>query len=205
MSYSLRIIYSRFISEVSELSSIVISLQNEQQSIARDTHIEGCFIRFVVCWEGFLEDYFLRCLCNATTRSNRTISPQRTTSRNIKDAFKRINKNRRDRDKDFIDWLDVKLVQQRIDDDFRANSRVQKICESPDKLYELRIIRNAIAHRSVSAVTKFKKFVKDQMGYLAVLDPTMASLLIQKKRNTRDIIFTIMTDYFIQLAEKLTK
>lgn len=205
MAYVLKKTYSSFEKEVKELDRLIHTLAIQSQSIDRDTHIEGCFIRLVVCWESFLEEYFLRCMCGATTRSRAQIKPRDSVSKNTNDAFKKINKNRKDRDKDFTDWLDSKMLQQRIDDYFRKNSRVQKICESPEKMYELTIIRNAIAHRSQSAVLKFKKYVKDQMGYLAVMDPSMASLLIQKRRNSPEIIFTILSKHFLLLADKLTK
>lgn len=205
MSYSLKKIFDNFKNDIDELNRIVGALSVQPESIERDTHIEGCFIRLVVSWECFMEEYFLRCMCKAKTRGNREIKPHGPVSRNINDAFKKINKNRKDRDKDFTDWLDGKLLEQRINDHFRKNSRVQNICESPDKMFELRVIRNAIAHRSPSAIAKFEKYVKDQMGYLATLNPTMASLLIQQKRNTNDLIFTILSNYFYSLADKLTK
>lgn len=205
MSYSLKKIFDNFKNDIDDLNRIVGSLSVQPESIERDTHIEGCFIRLVVSWECFIEEYFLRCMCKAKTRGNREIKPHGSVSRNVNDAFKKINKNRKDRDKDFTDWLDGKLLQQRIDDHFRKNSRVQNICESPDKMFELRVIRNAIAHRSPSAIAKFEKYVKDQMGYLATLNPTMASLLIQQKRNSNDLIFTILSNYFYSLADKLTK
>ncbi len=204
MPYSLNNIYQSFENEIQELNRLINLLAAIPESIERDTHIEGCFIRMVVSWECFVEEYFLRCMCKAKTRTGTFIKPHGSNSRNVNDAFKKINKHRRDRDKDFTDWLDAKLVQQRIDDNFRKNSRVQKICEAPDRLFELRIIRNAIAHRSTSAVAKFQKYVKEQMGYLATINPTMASLLIQKKRNTNDFIFTLLSNYFVGLALRLT-
>jgi len=199
------VIYDKFEKEVTNINAIVNVLASKKECLERDTHIEGCFIRFVVCWESFVEEYFLRCLCGAKTRNNKSINPKDAPFRNINDAFKKINKNRRDRDKDYIDWLDSTVIEQRINDFFRANSRVQKICESPDKLYQIIIIRNAIAHRSVSALLKFEKMVKDQLGYLASLDPTMASLLVQKRRNTNILIFNTATEYFLNLADRLTK
>ncbi len=205
MAYQLKNIYKSFEQEINELNRLVSRLSTEQESIERDTHLEGCFIRLVVSWECFVEEYFLRCMCKAKTRGNSNIGPHATASKNTNEAFKKINKNRSDRDKDFTDWLDIKLVQQRIDDHFRKNSRVQKICESPEKLFELRIIRNAIAHRSTSAVAKFEKYVKSQMGYLATRNPTMASLLVQKKRSSNELIFTLLSNYFLALAERLTK
>lgn len=205
MAYSLKKIFDIFRQDVEELNRIIAVLSLREESVERDTHIEGCFIRLVVSWECFIEEYFLRCMCKAKTRSNKEIKPQSAPYKNVNEAFKKVNKNRRDRDKDFTDWLDVKLLQQRIDDYFRKNSRVQHICEAPDKLFELRVIRNAIAHRSPSAIAKFQNYVKDQMGYLAAMEPTMASLLIQQKRNTNILIFYLLSNYFNSLADKLTK
>ena len=205
MPYSLKPIYEHFNKEMTELNRLVTRLSMSPESIKRDTHIEGCFIRMVVCWECFVEEYFLRCMCKAKTRNNSLLKPRGVTSRNINEAFKKINKYRKDRDKEFTEWLDVKVVQDRVDDHFRKNSRVQKLCESPEKLYELRVIRNAIAHRSISAVAKFEKYVKDQLGYLAAMNPTRATLLVQKKRNANDIIFTLLSNYYLGLATRLTK
>jgi hypothetical protein len=205
MAYSLKATYENFAKDVQELNRIVLRLSSAQDSLERDTHIEGCFIRLVVSWECFIEEYFLRCMCKAKTRGNQDIKPHGPASRNINEAFKKINKNRKDRDKDFTDWLEARLLQQRIDDYFRKNSRVQKSCEAPEKMFELRVIRNAIAHRSPSAIAKFEKYVKDQMAYIAEMSPSMASLLIQKRRNTNGLIFTILSSYFLVLADRLTK
>jgi len=205
MSYSLKKTYENFEKEIRQLNEIVNKLASRSVSMERDVHIEGCFIRLVVSWEIFIEEYFLRCMCKAKTRSNTDIKPINMPSKNMNDAFRKINKNRKDRDKDFTDWLDSNLIMQRVNDYFRFNSRVHWIYEAPDKLFELKVIRNAIAHRSVSAVSKFQKYVKDQMGYLASVDPTMASLLIQKKRNSSELIFSILSNYFLDLATRLTK
>lgn len=205
MPYSLKKIYFTFKQEVEDLNRIVVELSSRPVSLERDTHIEGCFIRFVVSWEIFCEEYFLRCLCVGKTRLGYEIKPLITSPRNTNEAFKKINSNRRDRDKDYIDWLDSTLVKDRIGDYFRANSRVQKLIEAPDKLFEIRIIRNAIAHRSTFAINKFEKFVIDHLGYLSSLNPTMADLLIMKKRGSTRLIFLLLSDYFLGLSERLTK
>jgi len=126
MAYSLSTIYLSFKEEVEELNRIIVHISPQPISIQRDTHIEGCFIRLVVSWECFCEEYFLRCLCNGKARSGSEIKPLITSLRNKNDAFKKINTNRRDREKDYLDWLDSAIVKQRIDDYFRANSRVQE-------------------------------------------------------------------------------
>lgn len=205
MGYSLKKTYESFEKEILQLNAIVNKLAITPASLERDVHIEGCFIRLVVSWEIFIEEYFLRCMCKAKTRTNKEIKPISNPSKTINDAFKKINKNRKDRDKDFTDWLDSALITHRVNDYFRFNSRLHWIYEAPDKLFELRVIRNAIAHRSVSAISKFEKYVKDQMGYLASVNPSMASLLIQRKRNSSDLIFSILSNYFLDLADRLTK
>lgn len=205
MPYSLNIIERDFRNEINELNRLIIILSTKPASIERDTHIEGCFIRFVVSWEIFIEEYFLRCLCVGKTRRNTTIAPKGTAFKNKNEAFKKLNKNRRDRNKDYLDWLDSTLLDQRISDYFRENSRVKRIVDSPDKLFELIVIRNAIAHRSQSAIIKFQKYVKTQLGYLATLNPTMAELLIQNKRGTNKQIFITLSEYFLGLADRLTK
>ncbi|WP_346856469.1 hypothetical protein [uncultured Draconibacterium sp.] len=205
MAYILSKIYDEFISQTCDLEKIVASKATEVQSLERDTHIEGCYIRFVVVWELFVEEYFLRCLCGGKTRSKKEIKPLHASYRSPSIAFKTINVNRKNRDKDFIDWLDAAIMKRRINDHFRSNSRVQKINLSSEKMYELVVIRNAIAHRSQNAIVKFEKFVKDQLGYLAVLNPSMADLLIQKKRRTNKLMFLILTEHFKNLANELTK
>lgn len=205
MAYSLGSIYLPFKEEVEELNRIVVSLSAQPSSLERDTHLEGCFIRLVVSWENFSEEYFLRCLCVGITRSGREIRPLITSLKNKNEAFKKLHANRRDRDKDYLDWLDSSLVRQRAEDYFRINSRVQKLIESPDRLFEIRVIRNAVAHRSISAIYKFEKFVKDQLGYLSSLNPTMADLLIMRKRGSTKLIFLLLSDYFLGLSERLTK
>lgn len=205
MGYVLSKIYKEFESQIENLEQIVVSKSTESRSLERDTHIEGCYIRFVVSWEIFIEEYFLRCLCGGKTRGKNEIKPLHPVYKNSSIAFKTINVNRRDRDKDFIDWLDATVMKQRINDHFRSNSRVQKINFSAEKMYELVTIRNAIAHRSQNAIQKFEKFVKDQLGYLAVINPTMADLLVQKKRQTNKLMFLILTEHFKNLANELTK
>lgn len=205
MPYSLKVIESDFRAEITELNRLIIILSARPASIERDTHIEGCFIRFVVSWEIFIEEYFLRCLCIGYTRSNRLIKPKGITLRNKNEAFKKLHKDKKERDKDYLDWLNSTILKQRINDNFRANSRVVKIIDAPEKMFELTVIRNAIAHRSQSAISKFQKYVIDQLGYLATSNPSMAELLIQKKRGTNMQIFITLTNYFLGLSDQLTK
>ena len=205
MPYSLNPTYRKFISEARDLERIIQSLSTQDKSIDRDTHIEGCFIRFVVAWEAFVEDYFLKCSCSANTRSGYLIRPMRIRHANTNEAFRYLNKHRRSRDKDFIDWLDIDSIKQKLVDNFRSNSRVSKLKDSPDKLYELKIIRNAIAHGSNSSITKFEQIVRDRYGYLRAQNPTMADLLIQRNRRDQKIMFKTLSEHYIEKVDLLTK
>lgn len=205
MAYSLKSVYMEFHNEATELNQVISRLANEPTCISRDAHIEGCFIRLVVAWERFVEEYFLRCMCKAKLRSGQVLKPKVPPFKNTEEAFKKLSKKRVGREKDYTDWLDNVQISHRIDDYFRKNSRVRKICEAPHNLEELKVIRNAIAHRSKSSIAKFEKYVKSQLGYLAGLNPTMASLLIQKKKNTGKYIYTILSEYFLGLADRLTR
>lgn len=95
MAYSLKATYENFYREITELNRIIARLSSEPENLERDTHIEGCFIRLVVSWECFIEEYFLRCMCKAKTREKYEIKPQGTASKNVNEAFKKINKNRK--------------------------------------------------------------------------------------------------------------
>lgn len=107
-------------------------------------------------------------LCIAKTRSRYEIKPLITSLKNKNDAFKKINRNRRDRDIDYIDWLDS-------------------------------------AHRSTSAIFKFEKFVKDKLGYLATSNPSMADVLVMTRSGSNKLIFLLFSEYFLGLADRLTK
>ena len=92
MSYSLKKTYESLEKEILQLNAIVNKLAVIPTSMERDVHIEGCFIRLVVSWETFIEEYFLRCMCKAKTRTNKEIKPISNPSKTTNDAFKKINK-----------------------------------------------------------------------------------------------------------------
>jgi hypothetical protein len=202
--YSLKAIYFDFKGSIDELCYMVKCLSVQKKNIYRDTHIEGCFIRLVVSWENFIEEYFLRCMCKAKTRKGKVIKPKIIPFRSTGKAFKRINKKRAVRQKDYADWLDHKNLKQRIEDFFHKKSRLNDICESPDRLYSLVTIRNTIVHGSKSSMEKFKTLAINEHGFLRDSDPSAADLLITKKRSTSKLIFIDLSEYFLMLADKLT-
>ena len=162
--YSLRSLSKDFQDTATELKSILIELSNEPKSFKRDVLIEGCFLKFIVCWENFTEEYFLACMCGARTKTNKKIKPKYSSSPNKKEAFKKLDSNRKSRETDYIDWLNIEKLKQFSQDYFRENSRVHILYEDPNILYQIKIIRNHIAHNSEKSLKKFKEFIIHQVG-----------------------------------------
>jgi len=203
--YRLKKSYNDFKATIDELSSIASNLSNTPRTLERDVHIEGCFLRVVVTWENFLEEYFLRCMCSAQTCCGKVIRPQVPCSQNTQKAFKLLQGGDGGRNNNYADWLSHDILQRRVTLYFHHQSRIHKIYESPEKLYALTTIRNAIAHRSPFAIKKFKDYVIDHHGYLSQLDPSMAELLIMRKVSNNKLIFKDISDYYLGLAKELTK
>lgn len=201
--YSLAPIYNDYRRTVSELSAIVSRLSTDPQSLQRDVHIEGCFIRATVTWENFVEAYFLRCMCSASTRSKATLKPKTPCSMNIEYAFKTLKTT--EHQQAYVDWLSNDCLKQRVAQFFHHRSRLHRIYEAPDRLYVLNTIRNAIAHRSISAMKRFKDYVINHHGYLSSVNPSVAELLITPNRSNSKLIFIDIVDYYDRLADILTK
>lgn len=204
-SYSLPRIYKVFQNEVSELCNIVTKLAGFPQNLERDVHIEGCFLRAVVSWENFLEEYFLRCMCSAKTCSGTILKPKTSRCSNVNSAFKRLKATSKGREQEYAKWISHDIIKQVTEEYFHHRSRLHRLYEAPDRLHALVTIRNAIAHRSKSAVSKFKDYVINQHAYLATLDPSMAELLITTKRSNSKLIFIDLIDYYLGLAGDLVK
>jgi len=204
-SYSLTRIFRVFQDQVSELCNIATKLSTLSQNLERDVHIEGCFIRVVVSWENFLEEYFLRCMCSAKTCSGTIIKPKTSRCINVDSAFKRLQATSRGREQEYAKWISYDIIKQKANEYFHHRSRLHRIYEAPDRLNALVTIRNAIAHRSKSAISKFQDYVINQHAYLATLDPSMAELLVTIKRSNSKLIFVDLADYYIGLARDLVK
>ncbi len=144
-------------------------------------------------------------MCAAKTRSNSILKPRTSRSRNTSEAFKRVKPTYRSRQKEYANWLSNDFINSLLKQHFHHRSRLFWICDSPDRLYVLNTIRNAIVHRSASAIAKFEDYVINQHGYLASVNPSMADLLITKKRSNSKLIFIDLVDYYDELADILTK
>jgi hypothetical protein len=206
MSYSLKRIYTDFINDAYALEELIFTLQKEETSLKRDILVEGSFIRFITGLEKFIEDFFLRCMCKAKSRSGTIIKPKDSCSQNAEDAFQRLHIDRRKKDKSYMGWLDCKRLRRRAEDHFHHRSRIHAVYQDPDKWFAVKTIRNAIVHKSSYALEEFKKLVRENMdGYLQTLNPTIAELLIYKNKRQSKMTFSYYTEYYKKLASKITK
>jgi hypothetical protein len=204
-SYSLTGIYQVLQNDIDELCDIVLKLATSPKNLQRDVLIEGCFLRVVVTWENFVEEYFLRCMCSGKTCSGTILRPKTSRCGNTDRAFKRLKATNKGREQEYARWISHDILKLITNEYFHHRSRLHKLYESPDRLYALVTIRNAIVHRSKSAIKKFQNYVINQHGYLATLDPSMAELLITKKRSNSKLVFIDLADYYLGLANDLTK
>jgi hypothetical protein len=203
--YSLSPVFEEFKTNITMISLIIDQIAIEPASMRRDILIEGCFIRAVVTWETFLEEYILRCMCSAKTRNGNTLKPVVACSINTNAAFEEIHPNQNKRDQAYCDWLDADKLKILVSKNFHHRSRLHRIYEDPGRLYIIVHTRNAIAHRSQVAIVKFQKHVITQFGYLSKINPSMAELLITKKRSNGKLIFKDLIGYLYDLAYDLTE
>ncbi len=203
MPYSLRPISKKFREEITEIEAVISSQSIRAKSFDRDLFIEACFLKTIIAWENFLEEYFLACMCSAKTLSNKTIQPRGSNSPSKNEAFKKLHIQRKDRDKDYLDWLDTTKLQQRVNDHFHHNSRLHKIYLDSNQLNISRTIRNLIAHNSKKSLKDLEKYIINNLGYLPLINPNAADLLLSNERRTSKKFINIYVDFYKQLELKL--
>jgi hypothetical protein len=190
---------------MAELENVINTQSAQAKSFQRDLFAEACFLRLIVLWENFIEEYFLSCMCSAKTLSNKTIQSKDRVYPSKNEAFKKLNIQRRDRDKDYIDWQDADKIQQRVSDFFHAKSRLHKIYQDRTQLYISRVVRNLIAHNSHKSLREFKTFIINQLRYLPFTNPNAADLLLANERHSNRQFIYIYLDYYKHLEIELCK
>lgn len=204
MAYSFRIISKQFQQDIAEIEVLINNYSATVKSFERDLILEACFFRMIVVWENFLEEYFLRCMCTATTKSNKQIRPKTNPTSTINDAFKKLHLQRKDRDKDYLDWLDPMKLEQRVNDYFHHKSRLHSIYADRNQLNISRTIRNLIAHNSKKSLKDFESYIINNLGYLPLIEPNAADLLLSRERRSGKFFIIIYFDYYKQLEKDLS-
>ncbi|MEP7164566.1 MAG: hypothetical protein ABI741_07725 [Ferruginibacter sp.] len=125
-----------------------------------DAGIEAAFLQLVKSWESFLEDCTLILLCGKMPISGNKIQPRFTLS-NIEDVRKIIYNGNR-----FVDWINYENLIPRFKLFFEIDSNEENhltiaLKQSQTVIKNIRIIRNEIAHSSLTTETQIKQLYKD--------------------------------------------
>jgi hypothetical protein len=201
--YSLRPISKQFLADITQIETLIIGQSLKTKTFDRDLIVEACFLKIMVTWENFLEEYFLACMCSANSLSNKLLQPKGIKLSSKDEAFKKLHKDRKSRDKDYLDWLDVKKLEQRVNDHFHHNSRLHNIYADTNQLNISRTIRNLIAHNSKKSLKDFENYIINNLGYLPLIAPNAADLLLSNERRTGKKFVFIYLDYYKQLEKTL--
>ena len=143
----------------------------------RDTLTEVAFLRAFTSWEVFLEGTFLLYLLGH--RPQRGVAPRRYGfPPNLAAAVEWCTDG-----KDYAKW-NVSDVQRRANRWFRQGKPFTPVLRGrQSRLDQLVTIRNAIAHESSSARSKFEALVRSELGALPA-NTTVGSFLITTKLNS---------------------
>lgn len=203
--YSLDKLYVSFINKTNELVLLFDRIVSQPKSLERDLLIEALFLKIVIHWENFLEEYFLSCLCRGRSKSGKIIKPIIPAQRNKNAAFKRLTPNRGGRESEYLDWLDFNKLKNRCNDYFHHRSRIHFIYAKPELINQIQIIRNHIAHNSYKSLKKFREKIISSYGYLPVVDADVVDVLVATNRETSRYFYNYYISQLFELAKYLTK
>lgn len=128
----------------------------------RDHMTEMAFLRGFLAWESFVEESFVLYLCGQKPPRGRT--PNRYAfPPDQKTAMAWVIPEGRD----YAQWTDAQHVRERAERFFKAGRPFAPVLRGNQSvLDEVRIIRNGITHKSVSARQKFETVVRTKLGSL---------------------------------------
>lgn len=128
----------------------------------RDQMTEMAFLRSFLAWESFVEESFILYLFGQRPPRGRT--PYRYAfPPNFRTATEWVVPERRS----YAEWTSAQDVSRRAERFFRDGRPFAPVLMSNHHmLEEVRTIRNAIAHRSLSTRLKFETLVRNKLGAL---------------------------------------
>lgn len=145
------------------------------RSYERDLLIESCFLRCVIAWEEFIENYTLTCLCGGIIRPSLIVKPKKgiPISANLLDAFKSIRAIPGDWSTYYHKWLEPKDLKSNIQSRFDSRSRLQLVYLDTIKHDRIIVLRNAIAHSSRKTIRLLEITYLNHVGYFPYLSLTV--------------------------------
>lgn len=128
----------------------------------RDQMTEMAFLRAFLAWESLVEESFILYLSGQKPPRGRAPSRYAFPPNHRTAMDWVVPEGRR-----YAEWTVPTRVSERAERFFRAGRPFAPALRSnQNMLEEVRIIRNAIAHKSVSARGKFESFVRTKLGTL---------------------------------------
>jgi hypothetical protein len=165
----------------------------------RDFIVEWAFVGVHAAWERFLESSFIAYMLGVKTASG--FAPLRYVFPNDKRHALEIVLGGRE----YFPWTAPEAVRRQSILCFEDGQPFREILESTtNELQEINTLRNAIVHRSHSAVEKFKSLVRDKMLTIAS-DVGPANFLLTVKSGTaRRTYFSYYCNKLKIVANKIT-
>jgi hypothetical protein len=201
----LRTISIQFRQGLDELEIIIAAQLALPKSFQKDLLIEASFLKLNVLWENFIEQYFLFCMCSAQTYSGKILKPRIPVFPNEDDAFRELNRRRRERHEWYLDWNDPDSLEERVTRFFHGNSRLHSIYFDRIRINNTRILRNHIAHNSQKTMREFTTFVISELGYLPSPDMNVTDFLILNEAASATTYANVYINHYKTLENSLTR
>ncbi len=133
-------------------------------TLHRNMLIELAFMRSYLAWERFLEESFILYLLGRKPQHRRYAPKRSVTPRNWNHAFQLLLP---ETGRAYADWDNVDTIRVRAKRFFVNGEPFESALTPRLHLFqEIQVIRNAIAHRSLSSQVKFQDLVRDKLKYL---------------------------------------
>ncbi|GAB3927281.1 hypothetical protein [Mucilaginibacter myungsuensis] len=198
----------KFRSEVGQAKNIFDREVLNAKSFERDLLIEACFLKCVIIWEEFIENYTLTCLCEGEIRPGVVIKPKRghPISVSLLDAFKSLKSSRPDWSTHYYDWLKPSSLEEKILTRFDSRSRLQSIYLDTIKHDRMITVRNAIAHSSRKTIKLLETLYINLNGALpySATGVRPADFLIDLDAHGKSY-FHVLLDFYLYLEMKLMR
>jgi hypothetical protein len=208
MPFPLKPISLKFRADVLNLKDIFDREWLKPKTFERDLLIEACFLKSVIAWEEFIENYTLTCLCEGEIRRGVIIKPKRGISvcQNLHDAFKSLKSTRVDWYTYYYDWLKPNSLEEKIIGRFDPRSRLHSVYSDRIKHNQIIVLRNAIAHSSRKTIKLLEGVFITLIGYIPYtsLSVKPVDFLIETDITGR-AYFHILIDFYVYLEDKLMR
>lgn len=126
--------------------------------------IELAFLRSYLAWERFLEESFILYLIGKKPLRRRQTLRRLATPKSHTHAIQLILLETK---RSYVDWDNPDLVRDRAKRWFSDGEPfVNALTSRQNQFFEIKKIRNAIAHRSMTSQSTFQSLVRDKLTYL---------------------------------------